>query len=311
MRIAYDISHYKIVKDFRLINPKPAILITKATEGHPGSTYNHTDSTFVNYFDSMMDIGVVRGAYHFFRKSLNPYKQAEHFLNTISKVDILKTDILVLDVEEGGEKAPQLWAWCETIRKDFPNNRLWIYSRENILGLIPMTQSEKEYFKKIPIWTAGYPTPKADYYLSEKVPTAYVPDQSRFGEVVMWQYTSKGEVSGIVGGVDLNWIDPKMYESLEYPEVVSKNGEFTYISPTKLGVFSRPGGKFVETLSPNIRINSDSLINLYGHTYLQVSNGWVKLDVQIENSDPTTPGYIEVFIDGVLKVSGFGKFEVK
>ena len=310
MRIAYDISHYKIIKDFSKISPIPAILITKATEGHPGSIYNHTDSTFFKYFQSMMDINVVRGAYHFFRKSLNPYRQAEHFIDILSKMDVLRTDILVLDVEEGGEKASRLWTWIETVKNAFQNNPLWIYSRKNILDPIYLTPAERSYFKKIPTWTAGYPK-VADYYLSDRVPSAYIPDQSKFGETVMWQYTSNGKVGGIVGGVDTNWINPMLYESLEYPIAVYTDVEHSTSSHNPLKVFSKPGGVLIETLSPDTRINSSRLCTLYENTYLQVSNGWVKLDSSTDIEPPIAEEYIEVYINGALKVSGFGKFEVK
>lgn len=200
----YDGSHYwSSVPDFKLIDPRPAVMIFKASEAFP--PYGETDSKFVDYFSRSIEIGCIRGAYHFFRKAYDPVKQANHFLSVMSKVDVLSTDMLILDVEEGGEKASQLWSWFEAVRREYPNNLLLIYSRKNILDAINMTYSEKEYFKKIATWTAGYP-----YFpdLVTKVPAAYTPDQSKYGPVYFWQYSGVGIIKGIKGSVDLNWINP-------------------------------------------------------------------------------------------------------
>jgi len=93
-------------------------------------------------------------------------------------------DILMLDVEEGGEKASQLWAWFHYVRSAFPNNICMLYSRKSVLDLIVMTQSERDYFKQIPVWTSGYPD---NPDLLPSVPSWYIPDQTRWGQVLLWQ----------------------------------------------------------------------------------------------------------------------------
>lgn len=203
--VCYDISHWKLVPDFSKISPRPALMLTKATE-----YASYVDSTFVKYFEGMKANGIPRGAYHFFRKAFEATKQAKHFVDTV-KPHITDKDILVLDVEEGGEQASQLWAWFETVKRAFPNNLLMLYSRKNILDPIPMTFAEKEYFKKIPVWTAGYPTFPD---MHSKPPAGYIPDQSKYGETWLWQYSAKGKVEGISGDVDCNWIDPALYDTI-------------------------------------------------------------------------------------------------
>src|SRR5688572_24160614 len=140
----YDVSHWKEIKDFKLVDPKPLLFITKASEAYPGAGYNHTDDKFIRYASGMMEIGCFRGFYHFNRKRLDSKRQADHFLGTISQIDILPTDILILDIEEGGEQASHLWAWHETVRKAYPDNLRMNYSRKNILDAIPMTTGERE-----------------------------------------------------------------------------------------------------------------------------------------------------------------------
>lgn len=206
----YDVSHWKIVPDFKQVNPRPLAVFTKATEG-----LEYVDKTFERYFADLKQDGITRGCYHFFRKTFDAVKQAQHFLNTIEN-HIDPHDVLILDVEEGGEKASQLWSWFHTVRSQFPNHQYLLYSRKNILDPIVMTQGEKDYFKQIPVWTAGYPF-LPDMYSAP--PAGYIPDQSKFGPVWVWQYTDKGKVEGISGDVDCNWVDPVFAAILEkvYP----------------------------------------------------------------------------------------------
>ena len=274
----YDISHWKIVKDFSSINPRPILILTKATECYPGTPFNNiTDPKFVEYFSGMKAAGIARGAFHFFRKAYNALKQAEHFVNVV-KPHITDKDILVLDVEEGGEKASQLWAWFHYVRSAFPNNICMSYSRKSVLDLIVMTQAEKDYFKQIPVWTAGYP-----YFvdLFTSVPFFYVPDQTRFGHVWLWQYSETGTVEGIQGAVDLNWIDPIFYELIKGAgETPPPTGEiimwkYEYINIVG-GMSIRPAPNANNTPIGTLPIN----VKGYGNELYLYPNGdkWVKIE---------------------------------
>jgi len=201
--VVYDVSHWKEIADFGKVSPRPYLCITKATEAHPGSGFNHTDDKFVRFFDGMRAAGIFRGAYHFFRKNFNATKQAAHFVDTIRPY-LIDKDMLALDIEEGGETASQIIEWINYVESKLPNLIL-IYSRKNILDPIPMTAEQASRLKQYPVWTAGYPL-FPDLYST--VPSSYIPNQTRWGKPWLWQYSSKGEVQGIVGAVDLNWIDP-------------------------------------------------------------------------------------------------------
>jgi len=209
--VIYDTSHWKDVPDFALVRPRPLAVFTKATEG-----LSYIDDTFERYFADLKQDGIARGCYHFFRKAFDAVKQAEHFIRAVER-HITNRDVLILDMEEGGEKASQLWSWFTTVRSRFPSNHYLLYSSKRLLDPIAMTTAEKEYFKQIPVWTAGYPF-FPDLYAAP--PASYIPDQSKFGPVWMWQYTDRGNVSGISGGVDCNWIDPVFAAMLEnvYPQ---------------------------------------------------------------------------------------------
>ena len=201
----YDISWYKEVPDFALVSPRPLLFITKATEGT-----SYVDSKFARFFSGMAGIGVARGCYHFHRKASDAILQAQNFINTVRR-HVTDKDILILDVEEGGETAAQLQKWFETVRNAFPNNLLMIYSRKNILDSIAMTVAQKTFFRAIPVWIAGYPL-FPDLWNS---PVGYIPDSTRWGDVWLWQYSDKGAVTGIKGSVDLNWINPIFAATIE------------------------------------------------------------------------------------------------
>lgn len=289
----YDISHYKEVLDFAKVDPRPVLFITKATE-HT----SYKDEKFVRFFAGMAQIGVVRGCYHFFRKAYSPTAQSQFFCDTIRPY-ITDKDILILDAEEEGLKASQLWAWIYDVRSQFPNNIVMLYSRKNLLDPIVMTNAEKEFFRNVPVWTAGYPT-FPDLY--SKVPSGYIPDQTKFGPVWLWQYSDKGAINGIQGSVDLNWIDPVFYAMIEWtggttPPPVDPSptgGTVTTIynlqatgDPTKIfsdSTFSKDIGKY----SKGTTFKADSANAGGYHTSL----GWVKktqVKLLSTETDPVTP----------------------
>jgi len=256
----YDISHWKEVLDFSTISPRPALVITKASEAYPGAPFNHTDDKFVRFFDGMAKAGIRRGAYHFFRKGYDAVKQAQHFVNII-KPNVHKLDILALDIEEGGETAAQIIEFCDYVQGRYPDNIFLIYSAKWILDQVVMNERQKDRLKRIPVWIAGYP-----YYpdMFDKVPVGYIPNQSKWGNVWLWQYSEKGVVKGIQGAVDLNWIDPVFYE------IIKDDGTL----PPNDGTFDPPqtGDKMsyeMTTIYNEMRIRADH--NTYAEVLLSVN----------------------------------------
>src|SRR5687768_18392682 len=74
----YDTSHWKLIPDFALVDPRPTLVLTKATEGT-----RYVDPTFIKYFADLLQDHIRRGCFHFFRKAENALEQAKHFCNTI------------------------------------------------------------------------------------------------------------------------------------------------------------------------------------------------------------------------------------
>jgi len=288
----YDVSHWKEITDFTKVDPKPLLFITKASEG-----ISLVDEKFNRFASGMMEIECLRGFYHFNRKLYGGKQQAEHFLNVISKQDILSTDLLILDVEEGGEKISQLWVWFELVRKAYPDNLLMLYSRKNILDPIVMTAGEKEYFKDIWTWTAGYPW-FPDLY--SVCPSGYIPDQSKFGPVGLWQYSSHGRVEGITTelgkptDVDLNWINPIFAAQLGNNLGVSTMAIYIGQAVQKALTYESAGGKVLPTELPaGTKIIADDMKNVSGINYFHLTSPiqvWTKVKwFQYTEDKPTEP----------------------
>jgi GH25 family lysozyme M1 (1,4-beta-N-acetylmuramidase) len=230
--VVYDVSHWRPVQNYLAISPRPAMLIAKATEG---ATFK--DDWFLRHMAGASQLGAVRGCYHFHRKAVSAALQVKNFCDFVRPV-ITKRDVLILDVEEGGETAAQLKAWFEGVMEQFPGNPYWIYSRKNLLdpiamilgwfsssakerrieqmnplNAIQMTLAERTFFREKlqATWTAGYP---ANPDLYDSVPSFYVPDQTKWAPAKVWQYTEHGKVAGFDHEVDCNWMDADYFAGL-------------------------------------------------------------------------------------------------
>jgi GH25 family lysozyme M1 (1,4-beta-N-acetylmuramidase) len=237
--VCYDVSHWKIIPNFKVIVPIPALMLTKATEG-----VDYVDPTFGEYFTAMRDAGFARGAYHFFRKAQDPLKQAQHFVSTVAQY-ATSDDILVLDFEEGGETAAQIIVFLGYVNSRFPLNIIMNYSRKNLMDAMPMTQAQRDILTGYPVWVAGYPD-NADLFAS--VPAGYIPDQTKWGPVWLWQYSSHGAVYGIDGSVDCNWIHPTLYRLIS-GEIAPPNGEqmttwYKVTASSGLNIRNGPGANY-------------------------------------------------------------------
>ena len=196
----YDVSNWQGSINWANVSPHPLLVICKATEGN-----FYSDPTFKNNMASLLANGIRRGVYHFHRKANSPLQQANYFLNFV-RGTLSPADLIVLDVEEGGETAAQLIAWLDLVEAEYPDNLIMIYSRKNILDPIVMTATQAARLRTYPTWLAGYLT-SPDLYSA--IPAGYVADPVKFGAPWLWQYASNGIVAGINGNtVDLNWIAP-------------------------------------------------------------------------------------------------------
>lgn len=169
-----DLLHAKSV------HPVSSVIL-KATEGE-----KFTDRRFDEYWEEAGKRAYPRGAYHFFRSSRNPEKQAQHY---ISKVKLRHSDLPpVLDVEtihDGCSKQElneKVKAWLRTVEKHYGRTPI-VYTSDSFARDILSPEITHHY----PMWIARY---------NREAP--------RFKSWTMWQFTDKAVLYGASGYVDLS-----------------------------------------------------------------------------------------------------------
>lgn len=179
-----DVSHYQKRIQWDTVAAKEELhfAFVKATEGH-----DYSDSLFCNNWEALERLGIVRGAYHFFRAYGCGEDQALHFLRT---VEMRPGDLApVLDIERTDGIDPAI------MRQEAA---IWLQVVEKHLGVRPIIYSNQHfyerylagYFDQYPLWVARY---------SEEQPCL---DSGK--EWSIWQYSNKGCLDGIPAHVDVN-----------------------------------------------------------------------------------------------------------
>ncbi|MCQ2009450.1 SH3 domain-containing protein [Sporolactobacillus sp. STSJ-5] len=198
-----DISHYqndagKGNIDFNAIKQDGnSFIIAKASEG------GGTDSTFVNNAVGAKNAGLTVNAYHFFRGSdeAGSRNEANVFSNQIHAANAQGVSIhyLFIDVEtKNNVDKPTLTnnvlAFIDQMRKN-GFNQLGIYSNlsfyNNAIDLPGVVAAQPQQPKFL-VWLARYRGTE-----TQQGPGANF-------NVDIWQYTSSGSSSGVVGAVDKN-----------------------------------------------------------------------------------------------------------
>jgi len=191
----------------------------KVTEGQTHVNRGHADK-----FKGARDNGLIVGGYHFGRSDHNRYddplvdavKEAHHFLKNIKKVGVHSGDLLpVLDVEAGMKTDDQYnaeWTlkWLEEVEKEL-GVRSVVYSAKWAWGLY-LAKANKNDLKALtqyPIWWANYIRKTHKVGPGSKL--------RGWKEWDIWQYGSKGVVSGIPGKVDVNWMAGGQLPKLRMP----------------------------------------------------------------------------------------------
>ena len=167
----------------RSVHPVSTVIL-KATEGE-----KMVDKRFGEYWEEAGKRAYTRGAYHFFRSSKDPDKQAARYIATVR---LRHSDLPpVLDIET-------MHAGCS--REELNRKALaWLQAVEKHYGRKPIVYTSDSYARDIlsPEITANYPLWIARYNRKEP----------RFRDWTMWQFTDQAVVYGANGGyVDLSVI---------------------------------------------------------------------------------------------------------
>jgi lysozyme len=166
--------------------------LIKATEGK-----SFRADTFQDKWQQARSVGILRGAYHFFRPTRTGEDQADNFLQALNLAGGLEANDIspVLDIEvKDGISGEVIRERCLT----------WLAKVEAETGRKPIIYTGASYgdtnlsvnaqFADYPLWVAHYTRGKP-----------WVP--GRWKTCAIWQYTDKGNVKGISGNIDLNWFN--------------------------------------------------------------------------------------------------------
>jgi lysozyme len=182
-----DVSHYqrriawKEVKDMQVRNIRIGFAFIKATEGT-----DRIDPQFRRNWVKAEEVGLPRGAYHFFHPARSARAQALNFIETVN----LKTNDLppVLDVETTNGRST---------REVKEKVKEWLDIVEAHYGVRPIIYTNADFYEKqlgdefnrYPLWVAHY----------------FQPVAPRIGRKwQFWQHSERGRVNGIRGAVDFN-----------------------------------------------------------------------------------------------------------
>ncbi len=177
-----DISHYQNKVNWdTLAAQNIKFVYVKATEGE-----THSDTFFCNNWDNIKEKGMKRGAYHYFKCTLSPERQALNFVQNVILVDGDLPPVIDIEDAEGQSK--------ETILLKL---NVFLKLIESSFGVKPIIYTHFKFYNKFiagkfdnyPIWIARYGYNKPS--LSNQ-------------EWVFWQYGNKGKIKGINGYVDMN-----------------------------------------------------------------------------------------------------------
>jgi len=189
-----DVSHYKKLIDWVEVKKSGVqFAVIKATESD-----NFVDPRFDYNWSRTRRLGMIRGAYHFFRPLVDPARQASNFLKIAGRT-LHQTDLPpVLDIESYPDFVAREW---KQISPDERLRRLqiWMQIVESATGRTPIIYTNyyswrdylgnTEKFARHPLWIAAY-----------KVDSPKIPANNWGGNGwTFWQTSEKGIVPGIRG----------------------------------------------------------------------------------------------------------------
>lgn len=178
-----DVSKYQGQIDwYQLYNHEVKFAFIKATEGR-----ELVDKEFQNNWQQAKEVGIIRGAYHFYRPNLDWKIQARNF---ISQVELEKGDLPpVLDIELVHHRdqlnlLSDIRKWLEVVERHY-GVRPIVYTYENYYNRFLLNE-----FRHYNLWIAKY---------SHSSPC--LEDDARWE---FWQFSETGELKGVVNKIDLN-----------------------------------------------------------------------------------------------------------
>ncbi len=193
-----DVSGYQGTIDWGHVSTDYAFAYIKATEGE-----HVTDSHFERNADGCALAGMISGAYHFFRPTVDATLQAERFLKAIENRTSLPP---ALDVE--------VWDGVEP-EKLLTEVLKWIDIVGHTTGVTPVLYTSPSFWARMPKSPIATSIPALLWVAHWGVTTPDVPSPS-WDRWTFWQNSAKGHVQGIEGDVDLDVYNGSLDELRRY-----------------------------------------------------------------------------------------------
>ena len=211
-----DISHWIEVPDFALLEPRPWLVGTKATEGTA-----FLDAKYGLYSEEIRKIGARLLSYHFMNLS-DPTKQANWFSEIVIQGGLRQNELLACDMEMRGIPLSSVKTFLDRTQV-LTGIRPIIYSTEMLIEDLYIGGVPPAWLKNEWLWIAEYP---GNPDLTNDIPSWIIPYGLTVNNIAAWQYTDDGVYPGIPGNnVDLNLINPIYIQAIGLTEPIPAQGE--------------------------------------------------------------------------------------
>ena len=186
-----DVSRWQQTVDWASVKSAGmSFAFAKATQG-----VQVVDRFFAANWAAIKNVGLARGAYHFYDPMLDAAQQAQFFIRTVKPGP---GDMFVLDVEQAGTASNDalihgVKTWLD-VAEQATGRKAIIYTRASFWNE-RMRSSAGQYpdwAKDYKLWTAHYTS--AANPLTPRGWTTWA----------FWQFTESGTVNGVAGKVDMN-----------------------------------------------------------------------------------------------------------
>jgi lysozyme len=180
-----DVSHYQGVVDWNAVADAGIVFAyCKASEGT-----SFVDTQFSSNWANTQSAGIIRGAYHFFRPSMDANAQAELFLSQVVSLEDgdlpPAVDVEASDGIDAQDIVDGLQIFLDAVQSALDRTPV-IYTYPSFWTA---SVGDSLQFGSYPLWVANY-----------GVSTPTLPDA--WSTYALWQFSDSGTVSGVTGSVD-------------------------------------------------------------------------------------------------------------